>query len=275
MKNNGSSISLPSGISLNISIDELISKIRCVDIIGLDVDNCLLDGHGQIHVGLKLLPDIVKVAFRRFPLGTLMKIGMGICGLSMFKLKKILGTQRFNLFIMHCFAKTLEGVDKESFEKAVCDFENFLRPGAREAVIMFAGFAPVVLLSLGIEPVVKWFVKSLGKVDSKYSVVAYSNRVCFESKGGKEIFSGYEGQPILKNGRDKLKFLKHEAELEKAKFPLVIGHDENDMEIINWAKNRGGIAIGLAPEKMFRDIFDVIVTKPSWNELNRFIGSLV
>jgi len=90
-----------------------------------------------------------------------------------------------------------------------------------------------------------------------------------------EVFVGYKGSPELESGKDKQKILAREAILRGAICPMIIGHDENDTEIIKWAKNQGGLTIGFAPEPRFRDMFDIVVTDPSWYVLLTFVNNLM
>ena len=260
-------------VILNIPFDELKKRIRLVDIIGLDVDNCLIAGHGQIHIGIKLLPDIMLEAFMGFPAMFFTKVCAGVCGLCFFKLKKLLGTDSFNLFIMKCFAHTLKGISKDAFDEAVEDFRRLMRPGAEEAMQFLANSSPLVLLSLGLEPVARWLRDRIKDCDTVHRIVVHANPVHFKKDGKSMVFTGYAGYPKIKNGEDKLNLLVREAERVGARTPMVIGHDENDLEMVKWTRNRRGVTIGFAPKKRYSGLFDVVVLEPSWYSLIEFFGA--
>jgi len=275
MKINSRDCQLPRHIFVNLPPDELARRISRIDIIGLDVDNCLISGHGQIHLGMKLLPNIMLEAFRKFPAGFFLKLCAGTCGLLSFKLKKLMRTDIFNMFIMKCFALTLKGVEKDAFDEAVDGFDKFLRQGAEEAILYFSQMAPVILLSLGVEPVVRWLVNRLGSFGSDSRIKIYANKVRFEKRESREVFAGYEAGPELKNGKDKVNLLIRESEAVGAKIPMVVGHDENDLDMITWARDCGGVSVGFAPESAYKDLFDVVVTRADWDMLIEFLNNLV
>ncbi len=263
-----------SRIVLNIPIEELKDRIARVDIIGLDVDNCLIDGHGQIHVAVKLLPGIMLKAFRGFPRDLFLTLLAGGSGLMLFKLKKILGTDRFNRLIMKCFAVTLTGVEKESFTRVVETFDEYLRPGAENAILGMSRWAPVVLLSLGIEPVARWLECRVRKLDEKCRVRVCANRVRFRWEKEKEVFAGYDGVPLLADGNDKKAVMAREAIIRGANVPMIVGHDENDSEVVKWANGLGGLTVGFAPESRYRSMFHIIVQEPSWDTLLEFVDEI-
>ncbi len=265
---------VPPGLFLNAPKENITKRIRMVDIIGIDVDNCLMRGHGQIHIAVKLLPEILLLAFKGFPLEFSRKILAGISGLFVFQLKKSLGTDSFNLFIMECFARTLQGIDREHFEAAIGAFKRYVRPGAAKALRSFLNMAPVVLLSLGLEPVVKWLLSQCLVDTERSSVRVYANRIKFDTVCGRKVFAGYDRTWMVRNGKEKLELMVREASRIGARSPLVIGHDENDVELVKWASERGGVSLGFMPRKDCRHLFDVVIDEPSWDRVVDFFRCL-
>jgi hypothetical protein len=250
-------------VCFNLPFEDLKKRFVNIDIIGLDVDNCLISGHGQIHLARSLLPEILSLAVKTFPLGFSKKMLSGISGLFLFQIKKQFGVDCFNEWIMNCFGETLQGVSGSSFALSVSRLINYIRPGAEVALRYLSTVAPVILLSLGVKPVVEELVAYWQKKVPGFSAGIIANPVEFKEKTDGFVFSGYGKEGLIRNGRDKMKAFKREASKLNARAPIIIGHDENDKELAEWAKRRNGISIGFRPDTRFESLFDVGV-KGSW-----------
>ncbi len=257
-------------ISLTVSYRELLERLRNVDVIGVDVDSCLIKGHGQLHIAFRLLPEILVLGSKRFPRTFIEKVIWGAGGFFLFHMKKYLSSDRFNVKIMECFSKTLKGVPRASFDEAVRSTIRFIRPGACEAVNFLLDFAPVVFLSLGIEPVARAFIEYSGLRERDVPTPVIANMTVFRENGSNTVFDSISRESLISDGKAKLESFMVEMEKIGARCPMVVGHDENDIYLSHWVRSRGGITVGFCPAKRFENAFDVIIRSGSWEDFVAF-----
>ena len=250
-------------VCFNCPFEDLKKRFENIDIIALDVDSCLIYGHGQIHLARSLLPEILSLAVKTFPLGFSKKVLSGLTGLLLFQIKKQFGVDCFNELIMNCFGETLQGVSGSSFALSVSKLVNYIRPGAEAALGYLSTVAPLIFLSLGVKPVVEELVGYWQMKIPGFSASIIANPVEFKENSHGFVFSGYAREGLIRNGRDKMEAFEKEAGKLKARAPIIIGHDENDKELAEWAKRTNGISIGFCPDARFESLFDVKI-EGSW-----------
>jgi len=129
-------------------------------------------------------------------------------------------------------------------------------PGARETLSIFSRGARTGLVSLGLNVILEEYKKQF--------------------REGKSLIDFYDGtRAELLSSLDKGKAAKQRIEEFAAKLPLVVGHNEDDLEMMMAAKEAGGLILGFNPSKKVMSYCDIIVKAKDWQPLAEYFQELL
>jgi hypothetical protein len=100
------------------------------------------------------------------------------------------------------------------------------------------------------------------------------NTLQFERKGAREVFVGYRRDELKTSKIHKSELLEKRIKQFNAKTPLVIGHNEDDTEMVKIAQKMNGIGIGFNPLPEVEHTFDIKVFGKDWEHLYQLVKKL-
>ena len=262
---------VPGRVWSRLGFDELRKRYDGVDLVAVDLDECLFKGVSQSVLGRLIFFDLVKDYRLGSTFRYVLKFILGFLYLVVVELRKVMGRPIHTAALMRMYEKVMRGLPEEYFSRAAAKLPSRSAHGALMVLGELSQKAPVGITSIGIDVVLKEYISQAPAEPDRGLSFYDGNRIIFDERGGKSFFSGYDRRGIMRDAHDKEKALKRRITQYGAAAPLVVGHDENDAGMARLARAMGGIAIGLDPHRDCRDEFDVIIKSYNWYDLARLL----
>ena len=242
----------------NIPKNEFRETLQKVDLVCVDLDECLFPFFTQVFVVAEILLEsfFKKNQWKYIPRLLIGALFVLLFFIVTFGQIKIAG----NKFLMRAFEWTVRGIPLAVIKKhsqqlhtSLCeDSLNFLEVLSRKG-------AKVMLLSLSIQPIIDTLTDNIGFMEK-----GIGNEMIIDAASG-EIRS--YSDMIMCGPEGKEEAFKNIVEEYKPHCPLIIGHSCDEIPLVERAKALGGLSIGINPKKKQRDKFDLILKTTTWKPL--------
>ncbi|MFH1132463.1 MAG: hypothetical protein V1754_14095 [Pseudomonadota bacterium] len=268
--------SLSPEIRSRYSSAQVMERMCAIDLMAVDIDECLFPGFSQTALGHLIFRQIAtrprSVRDLRF-LPQLIRGGMYIRSR---ELLKKLRRNPTSLELMRRYERAMEGIPRRYFLDGAKAIPHLSFPGALRTLRFLGKFAPVGLLSFGINIIAEEYVRQLRTEDQPDGIFfSESNEISFSlNQSGIEVFSGYN-PPLRTQPEEKRRTLEEWLERYGARCPLVIGNSRDEVEMAALAREKNGIAVGFRPPPDEAAQFDLIVHSNDWLELSSLFENLL
>jgi phosphoserine phosphatase len=234
----------------------LAELARRTDLVVVDLDKCLFPGYSQTALGTTILWRVLVSPLSAGDRKYLVRLLSGALYVAASKVRRPPNRQ-----LIDAYERAMRGIPEQYFLDGASLLPRFSRRGAREVVRFLSRHAPVGLVSLGIDVVAREFMKQVPGL-SFYRC----NRLRFRQDQPHRPFVGYEGERMC-DGVAKMRVLRALCVMSRARCPLVIGHDVDDVAMAASARELGGWSIGIRPPRALRSWFDARTTGADWTPL--------
>lgn len=240
------------------ALRELIEKTNvCV----VDLDECIYPGFTQTTLAaLLLLQSLCRLRFHN-----VFSLIRGAFSLALIRLRRGGRNPDGNRRLMLAFSRAIRGMELKTVERKAA-----LLPGRglqdwRPALEKIAETMEVVLVTFAIEPLARAYGEARGP-------------------SGKKIFRSWSGTPLeVRNGaiagvrlsssalspRSKVEAIEENLRGRKELRPLVVGHGRDESALADWARERGGGAVGLSAAGGDLESFDIKLPGRGWPAITR------
>jgi len=254
--------------------EELQRRFNRVDLIVIDFDECVFPSFSQTTLGKLILWEILLnplvLSDLRF-LPSLLSGGLFIC---LSKLKHRLDCRTDNLEMMIRYEETKIGIPLHYFKKASVRIPPKSYFHSKKTIEELSKQAKVGIISFGVDIIMEEYMSQLND-GGKCCISFYDcNTLRFERKGTREVFVGYRRDGLKINKIHKGELLEKRIKQFNAKAPLVIGHNEDDTEMVKIAQKMSGVGIGFNPLPKVEHTFDIKVFGKDWEHLYQLIKKL-
>ena len=257
------------GVYSRYPIEELKARFERIDLIAIDLDECLFPGYSQTVLGKFIFLEILLKPFNFRELKFIPQLLSGGLFITLSDFKKIIGITTPNLEMIDKYEQIMKGIFSEYFMKMASHIPPMSYDGAIEAIEKLSQKAKVGIISLGIDIITKEYLRQF-----KCISFADSNILRFQKLNNKKVFSGYERINLKTNKFHKREMLESRLREFDAKRPLIIGHNDDDVEMAKIARRMDGLTIGFNPSSDIEDVFDVKIKAKDWYPINKLIQRL-
>ena len=228
--------------------EDLGERLRKVDLVLIDLDDCLYPG----TTNLTLLKNLFLVLLRNREYKVLFRLIGRLPVLFIMKCRQLLGAGVDNPGLSLFFYRMITNIPFSYLQAAACSIPPNSFAGARETLSIFSRRARTGLVSLGLNVVLEEYKKQFREEES--------------------LIDFYDGtQAELLNSLDKGSTARQRIKEFSAKMPLVLGHNEDDLGMIMAAKEAEGLVIGFNPSRKVMRCCDVIVKAKDWQPLAKYL----
>jgi hypothetical protein len=270
----GYSYRLSRSIYGRYSFEELQRRFSQVDLIVIDFDECLFPGFSQTTLGKlifwKILLSPLKFSDRRF-LPSLLSGGIFIC---LARIRQSIGNNYDNRAMMEKYEDTMRGIPLHYFREAVVKIPVQEYLYSSKTIKELSRQARVGIISFGVDVVMQEYTRQLNKGRGECVSFYECNILRFEKEGDREVFMGYQRDEVKTDKAHKGDLLKKWIQQCDARTPMVIGHNEDDTEMVAIAQGMNGIGIGFNPSPEVEDIFDLKVYGKDWESIYQLVREL-
>ncbi len=252
-------------IVFNTSIKEITKRIKNIDLVCTDLDECLFPFYTQVLVVGEIILDSLfkRHMWRHLP--RLIGGSLFVCLLIVISFGRVKVFK--NEFLMKVFAWTVMGVSVLDIRKHSQYIHNFFYAESLTLLKRFADHnIPITILSLSIQPILDELKNNIGFISC-----GVGNSIIEDPET--HIFKGYQ-YPIKKGGKDKMSAFKNIVEECKANCPVIIGHSQDEVRLAEYVGSVGGFSIGINPKKGLANKFDIVMYSISWEPLVSLFDSL-
>lgn len=217
------------------------------------MDDCIYPG----TTNLALLRNLFLILFRRGEYKTLFKI-MGYLPILLgMKCLQLLGLGVDNCRLILFFSRMISNISFCYLQTAVFPISSNSFPGVKETLTIFSRRSKIGLISLGLEIVLEEYKRQFK--DGEIPLIDFCdgvqvNRLKVIDKGEK--------------ARERIQEFK-------AKMPLVIGHNRDDLGMIKMVKEKNGLVLGFNPSREVAKQCDIIVSAKDWQPLAEYLQPLL
>ena len=261
---------LSEGVYSKYTIEELRSRFKRVDLIIIDLDECLFPGYSQTILGKLMFLDILLRVSNLRDWKFLPQLLSGGIFILTAKVKRAFGINTSNLKMINRYEHTVRKMPKQYFYNLAKLLPAMSYYRALDTIRELSNKAPVGIISLGIDVILKEYLSQ----SRPYLSFFDSNVLLFEKVKDREIFKSYHTGSLKTNNFHKRQIMEERLGEFRARCPLVIGHNEDDAEMAGVARERKGIGIGFNLSSSVEDTFDVRITAEDWQPLYRLIQML-
>ncbi len=233
--------------------EELNERLKKVDLTLVDMDDCIYPGTTNLtllrNLSLILLQqDRYKIFFR---LMTYLPV------LLLMKCLQLLDLGVDNCRLILFFSRMVSNIPLSYLQTAVQPIPSNSFPGAKETLTILSRKSKIGLISLGLSIVLEEYKKQF-------------------RDGGIPLIDFYDGTQVNRlKSIDKSKRVRGRIEEFKAKMPLVIGHNRDDLGMIKVVKEQGGLVFGFNPSREVAKQCDIIVRAKDWRPLAGYLQPLL
>ncbi len=238
------------------NVDDLLTSLdACI----LDFDDCLYPGISKVSVAIHAGQSVIFNPYHFSDCCHLPRLALAAAALLASRASQRLGGPTTNADLVRQYMRLLRPIPLPYFQAAAARIPSRLRPGAWDSLGWLAARWSVCIVSLALTDV-------LDAVDAELQArTGYG----FAFKRGNDLAKWRSGQafsPVL-TAEDKRAHMAEALAQIKCRHPLVIGHDDEDMGMVELAREMGGVSIGFAPPARLAPRFDLVLPRPDWNSV--------
>jgi hypothetical protein len=260
-------IILCPGITSRYSRTDLQQRLEAVDLVAVDIDECMFPGFSQNVLGHLIFNQIVTRPLSGADLRYVPQLVRGWAYVRKALLLRRLGRSPSNVELMRRYEKSMMGIPEEYFRRGARLIPDRSYPGVLQTLCLLGQRAPVGLISFGIHLIAEEYLAQLTTTGDPCVSFVDANRVRFAGRdGARPGFAGYD-EPLMTRPADKLRVLEQRLSQYGAAVPLIIGNGKDEVQMASLAKERGGLSIGFRPGPDIQQHFDLVVSSDSWMPL--------
>jgi hypothetical protein len=254
------------------SRDDLAARLRAVDLVASDVDECMLPFIGQAKAGLYVLRRVAGSANTPRELRLATRMGSRAGALLAQKMyHKITGWGQNSRLIMQ-FEDFVKGAPLKYFASSARKLVHQGLPGVPETVRIFnERHVPFGMISLGVDLVIEPYRRHLERRHGAHIEFTDCTRT-LENNG---TFAGYNPDSTLSMPEHKATRVRERVGEFSASHPLIIGHDRDDMGMFRAARELGGLAMGFNPVPDSYPLLDIAIFADNWHAVADFLQTLL
>jgi len=228
--------------------EELSERLRRVDLVLIDLDDCLYPG----TTNLTLLTNLFFVLLRNREYKVFFRLITRLPVLLAMKCRQLLDAGIDNPGLSLFFCRMIANTPFSYLQAAACSIPPNSFSGARETLSILSRRARTGLVSLGLDVVLEEYKKQFREEES--------------------LIDFYDGtRAELLNSLDKGSTARQRIKEFSAKMPLVLGHNEDDLGMMMAAKEVEGLILGFNPSKEVMRCCDVMVRAKDWQPLAKYL----
>jgi len=246
---------------------DLLFRVAAADLVISDLDECMYPFITQAEAGVIFVRRIIRglddehhrKIFPNLAYHTLVLLGRKFY-------QEVTGDVQ-NSRLIRSFEKFARGVPVSYFADAAEEFKDKYYEGMPEALGAFSSRGtPVGVISLGIDVVIRPLLERVESAKGVKFSFFDCTRVVADAWGRFEQFM--PGKTYTTND-DKRLLVRARCEEYGAKRLLVIGHDRDDLKMLEEAQRLGGVTVGFNPVPETYPLLDAAVFAPDWQPLAR------
>ena len=239
---------IASSIYSDLEQKELRKRLRMVDLVLVDLDDCMYPG----TTNLALLGNLFFILFRSREYKFFFRLISSLPILFWMKCLQLLGLGIDNPKLSLLFCKMINTTPFSYLQAAVQPIPSNSFPGTEETLNIFSQGAKIGLISLGLDIVLEEYKQQLGD--------------------GKPLIDFYNGTQVSRIKLiDKGEIAKRRIKEFNSKMPLVIGHNRDDLGMMKVAKKEGGLVLGFNPSTKVSSQCDIVVKAKDWQPLAKYL----
>ena len=258
---------LSEGVYSKYTVEELRTRFKRVDLMIIDLDECLFPGYSQAKLGKLIFLDILLRVSNLRHWKFLPQLLSGGIFIIMAKMKRAFGINTSNLKMINRYERTMRNIPKKYFYDLAKHLPAMSYYRAMDTIKELSKKATVGIISLGADVILKEYLSQLRPYLSFFD----SNVLLFGKVKDRKIFKGYQTEDLKTNNSHKREMLEKRLGEFGSVCPLVIGHNEDDAEMARVAQERKGIGIGFNLSSSVKDTFDVRIMAKDWQPLYSLI----
>src|SRR3989339_1096429 len=227
------------------SLQSLKGRFSKTDLVVIDLDECLFPGFSQTILGVLIFVNICFFPYKINDWKYIPQLVKGGFFITFTKIKSWFNYNTGNRDLLDKYEMVMKGIPRVYFDSMVKYIPRLSYPFSAGAIRELAKKAPVGLVSFGLNIILEEYVKEFKKGGTPLISFYDSNIIYFKDSG----FAGYQRSQLKTNKFDKKAVLERILSEFNARHPMVIGHNEDDLEMVKYAQENGGIGIGYNPKK--------------------------
>jgi phosphoserine phosphatase len=259
------------GVRSRHSWDEISLRFHQTDIVVIDLDQCLFPGFSQTALARRVLRKILLSPFKASDHRFLPQLLRGGLFIVHALLRESFGYTTSTLEMMSRFEAAMKRIPLEYFLLFAKTLPSRSYPGSLETIRELSHAAPVGIISLSIDLILREFQESLNEKGGVCLAFFDSNELYFEKVNGRTVFLGYKRSALRTDKNHKGECLIQRMAQYGATRPFVIGHNCDDLEMVRIAKESGGLSMGFNPPVQLAGSFDVQVTAKDWKPIRELV----
>lgn len=255
------------GLVCRLGDPELGRRLRAVDLVAADIDECLFPGFSQTVLGHLTVFEIAARPEKPRDLALLPQLLHGGLYIRRVSLLARWGRMPENQSLMERYERSMRGVPEVYFLRGARLLPGLSYPGALDCLALLARRAVVGTVSFGIAPIARAFAEAVEARLPEARLFTEANRLRFApDRNGRPVFVGYE-RPLRCRPEDKADILSARLSRHGARCPLVIGHGPDEVPMAELARSLGGLSLGFCPRPEDASHFDLVVEAPDFTAL--------
>ena len=258
------------GIYSSLSKEELRDFFFTADLVITDLDGCIFPGvtkMGVYHRVCLLLLQSGKL--KNFLLLT--KLLLGMTAVLVMKLVQLMHLGITNRQLILLFSNIMKGVPLAYMKQAAKLIPPSSYPGVKESIVLLSRKAKLGIISQGLDLVLKEYTTQFKDNHSSFLDFWDGNKwedllnYSLLSKKGHFIFGSY----------DKTRAIKRRIKEFAARKIIVIGHNNDDLGMMQVARQYSGLIIGFNPTRSVKNIAQLIIQGKDWREFSLLLHSFL
>jgi hypothetical protein len=262
-------VEIATGVLSKLPADDVRSRLEACQVAFVDLDGCLFPGISYAALAAFAWVELLlgrrgRASRYRLP-GLTATLPHLYLKRWLWRFDRTVSSRR----LLHHFATLFRGLEMDVIERAADRLPAVPRRSVREALSRLARRMPVGILSMCLDSVGRAFQSRW--TDDGPAVFSFhlTNRLRPVRRDGITVFSGRYLPPFHSTAADKAAAARQWLAAHGRTVPLVIGHDEDDVELAKLAEERGGLSIGIRPRRELRRHFRVVT---DWVSLAGFLA---
>ena len=260
------------GIFSGLSAGEVRSRLDAASVAFVDLDGCLFPGISYAALAAFVWAELLlgrcgRRSLHRLP-GLTATLGPLYLKRWLWRFDRTVSSRR----LLDHFATLFRGLEMDVIERAAGRLPRVPRRTVRETLSRLSRRMPVGILSMCLDAVGRAFQSQW--TDAGRAVISFllTNRLrpVPTSRDGLTVFSGRYAAPFYSTAADKADAAGRWLSENGETVPLIIGHDEDDLDLARLADERDGLSVGIRPKRDFKRRFHLVT---DWHSLAAFLGS--
>ena len=245
---------------------EIARRLEKCGVAIFDLDDCVYPGTTTLTMVWRNTSRILLLMIKMGPVLALRVVVGGLL-LGILKLGELfeITSSRHLVRILYWAAK---GMPLSHLVQHVANLPVRTHLGVGEVTELLRKHMPCGLVSLALQPVLERFREKYG-----FTFVR-GNPLLIEKRGEQEYLGGQPEKCIL-GGEDKRGVVQEAVAKYGATSLLVFGHHKEDLGMMQLAREKGGLAVGIRPEFEMEPYCDIISRRRDWREISVLLRDLL